>query len=85
MKIEIFLGVALVIVSIGNYILYTALRNEITLLKEIMNSYDKELELWTKLMNRQTVRLRKLEDKFKYREKQAAFGCSYSPLRSLHD
>lgn len=65
MRIETILGLTLVVVSIGNYILYTGLRNKITLLEEIITSNGKERDLWVKLMDRQTDRLRKLENKIK--------------------
>lgn len=68
-NIEIILGVALVVISIGNYILYTGLRNKITLLEEIVTSNDKERDLWVKIMDKQTDRLKKLENKCKYSEK----------------
>lgn len=82
MNIETILGVALVVISIGNYILYTGLRNKITLLEEIVTSNDKERDLWVKLMGRQTNRLKKLEDKCKYSEKQAMMAVAMELLES---
>ena len=65
MRIEIILGVALVVISIGNYILYTGLRNKITLLENSLVCSNKELLLYQKRLNETAVKCAKLENEVK--------------------
>ena len=55
---------------------------KITLLEDIISSNGKERDLWVKLMSRQTDRLKKLEDKCKYSEKQAMMAVAMELLEN---
>lgn len=65
MRAEIILGIILVIISIGNYILYTELQNKITKLENSLLCSEASAILYENRLNETAVKCAKLENEVK--------------------
>ena len=65
MRVETILGIMLVIISIGNYILYTELQNKITKLENSLVCSEASAILYENRLNKTAVKCVKLENEVK--------------------